>query len=216
MRYFLNKLKNIKFTVTFCPLRRIIYERQWRPPMIDDKILYKKFLEGDITAFEDLVFTHKDNLIYFISRYTGDIFIAEDIAQDVFAYVYVYKEKYNFNYSFKTYIYTLGRNKAIDYVRKQSKLKVIPFERDNEILLDEDSLEEKVIKDEEKKLLLDSLKKLKPDYEKAIYLANFEELSYEEISKILGKTLGQTRVLIHRARKALRDVLEKGAGDDER
>ena len=44
---------------------------------------------------------------------------------------------------FKTYIYTLGRNKAIDYVRKQSKLKVIPFERDNEILLDEDSLEEK-------------------------------------------------------------------------
>lgn len=184
--------------------------------MIDDKILYKKFLKGDITAFEDIVFTHKDNLIYFISRYAGDIFIAEDIAQDVFAYVYVYKEKYNFDYSFKTYIYTLGRNKAIDYVRKQSKLKVIPFERDNEILLDEDSLEEKVIKDEEKKLLLDSLKKLKPDYEKAIYLANFEELSYEEISKILGKTLGQTRVLIHRARKALRDVLEKGAGDDER
>ncbi|MEY8414655.1 RNA polymerase sigma factor [Tissierella praeacuta] len=183
--------------------------------MLDDKILYKSFLEGSISSFETLVLRHKDNLIYFISRYTIDIFIAEDIAQDVFAYVYVYKERYNFDYSFKTYIYTLGRNKAIDYVRKQSKLKVIPFERDNEVLLDEDSLEEKVIKDEEKKLLLDSLKKLKPDYEKAIYLADFEELSYGEISKILGKTLGQTKVLIHRARKALKEIFEKGAEKDE-
>lgn len=183
--------------------------------MLDDKILYKDFLEGSINAFETLVLTHKDNLIYFISRYTGDIFVAEDVAQDVFAYVYVYKEKYNFDYSFKTYIYTLGRNKAIDYVRKQSKLKVIPFEQENEILSHEDSLEEKVIKAEERRLLLDSLKKLKPDYEKAIYLVDFEEMSYEEISKILGKTLGQTRVLIHRARKALKEILEKGVRQDE-
>ncbi|WMM24488.1 RNA polymerase sigma factor [Tissierella sp. MB52-C2] len=184
--------------------------------MIDDKIFYKDFLEGSIDAFETLVLRHKDNLIYFISRYTNDIFIAEDIAQDVFAYIYAYKEKYNFNYSFKTYIYTLGKNKAIDYIRKQSKINIIPFERDNEILGSEDTLEEKVIKDEEKKLLINSIKNLKPDYERAIYLADFEELSYEDISKILGKTLGQTKVLIHRARKALREILEKGAGDNER
>lgn len=183
--------------------------------MIDDKIIYKDFLEGSVDAFESLVLKYKDNLIYFISRYTKDIFIAEDIAQDVFAYVYVYKEKYNFNYSFKTYIYTLGKNKAIDYIRKQSRINTIPFDRDNEILGAEDTLEEKVIKDEEKKLLINSIKDLKSDYEKAIYLADFEELSYEDISKILGKTLGQTRVLIHRARKALREILEKGVEDDE-
>lgn len=183
--------------------------------MIEDKMLYKRFLEGDISAFESLVLRYKDNLIYFISRYTKDIFIAEDIAQDVFAYVYVYKEKYNFDYSFKTYIYTLGKNKAIDYVRKQSKLQIIPFDRDKEILSLEDSLEEKVIQNEEKRLLLDSMKKLKSDYEKAIYLADFEGLSYEEISKILGKTLGQTKVLIHRARKALKEILERGVEDNE-
>lgn len=183
--------------------------------MIDDKILYKDFLEGSIEAFENLVIKHKDNLIYFISRYTKDIFIAEDIAQDVFAYIYVYKDKYNFEYSFKTYIYTIGKNKAIDYVRKQSKMKIIPFERDNEILSIEESLEEKIIRDEEKKLLFESMKKLKSDYEKAVYLVDIEELSYEEISKILGKTLGQTKVLIHRARKALKEILMEGAERDE-
>lgn len=185
--------------------------------MIDDKILYKKFLDGDIIAFENLVIRYKDNLIYFISRYTGgDIHIAEDIAQDVFAYVYVYKDKYNFDYSFKTFIYTLGKNKAIDYVRKQKRISLMPFDSDSELNLSEEiSLEEKIIKDEEKRLLIRSIKKLNPDYEKAIYLADFEDLPYKDITKILGKTLGQTKVLIYRARKSLRKILEEGVNGDE-
>ncbi|MDR7869392.1 MAG: RNA polymerase sigma factor [Tissierellaceae bacterium] len=178
---------------------------------MEDKILYKNFIEGDIGAFESLVINHKDNLIYFISRYTGgDLYMAEDIAQDVFAYIFVYKEKYDLKHGFKTFIYTLGRNKAIDYVRKQSRLKLVPHHIENEILYEENTLEEKVIKDEEKRLLLTNLKKLNPNYERAIYLANFEELSYEDISKILGKTLGQTKILIHRARKALKEKFEEG------
>jgi len=186
--------------------------------MIDDKILYNNFLKGDISSFETLVITHKDNLIYFISRYTGgDIYSAEDIAQDVFAYIYVYKEKYNLDYSFKTFLFTLGKNKAIDHVRKQSKIKLVTFDKDNEQLFYEiESLEDKVIRDENKKFLFSSLKKLKPEYERAIYLADFEELSYKEIGRILDKTLPQTKVLIHRARKSLRLIIEKGADCDEK
>ena len=186
--------------------------------MIDDKILYNNFLRGDINSFESLVITHKDNLIYFISKYTGgDIYSAEDIAQDVFAYVFVNKEKYNLDYSFKTYIYTLGKNKAIDYVRKQSKLNLISFDKDNEQLFQEmESLEDKLIRDENKKSLLNILKKIKPEYERAIYLADFEDLSYKEIARILDKTLPQTKVLIHRARKSLRLMIEKGDYFDEK
>lgn len=186
--------------------------------MKDDKIMYKEFLDGSISAFEDLVIEHKDNLIYFISKYTGgDIYIAEDIAQDVFAYVYVNKEKYNGNYSFKTFIYTLGKNKAIDYVRKQSKQQLMTFDKDDEYLFEEiENLEDKIIKNEENRLLLDSLKKLKPEYEKVIYLVALEELSYKEIGRILGKTLPQIKVLIHRARKALRLIMEEGVGKDEK
>lgn len=185
--------------------------------MIDDKILYEKFLKGDISAFEELVLEHKDNLIYFISRFTGgDVFIAEDIAQDVFAHIYVYKNSYNPKYSLKTFIYTLGKNKAIDYVRKQSKLKLMPIDTENDYLFSEEiSLEDKIIRDEEKRSVLSSIKKLKPDYEKAIYLANFEELPYEDIAKILGKTLAQTKILIHRARKSLKKIIEEGVGFDE-
>ena len=68
--------------------------------IVDDNILYKRFVEGDIDAFESLVLRYKDNLIYFISRYTGgDIYAAEDITQDVFAYIFVGKQSYNSKYS---------------------------------------------------------------------------------------------------------------------
>lgn len=185
--------------------------------IVDDKILYRRFLEGDITGFETLVLRYKDNLIYFISRYTGgDIFIAEDIAQDVFAYIYAYKEKYNFKYSFKTFIFTLGKNKAIDYVRKQSREMLSDFNNDYEIISEQETLEDKIIRDEVKKLLFQNLKELKPEYEKAIYLADIEELSYKEIARILGKTLAQTKVLIYRARKALKSKMERGADIDEK
>lgn len=185
--------------------------------MKDDKMLYKEFLEGSINAFEDLVIRHKDNLIYFISRYTGgDLYIAEDIAQDVFAHIYVHKDNYNENYSFKTFIYTIGKNKAIDYIRKQSKVDLTPFDKDSDYLFTEyEILEDTIVKDEDKRLLFDSLNKLKPDYARAIYLVAFEELPYKDISKVLGKTLPQTKVLIHRARKSLKSIMEKGAGKYE-
>lgn len=185
--------------------------------MKDDKTLYNEFLEGNINSFEEIVINHKDNLIYFISRFTGgDMFIAEDIAQDVFAYIYVYKEKYDFNYSFKTFIYTLGKNKAIDQIRKLSKSKLMNFDSETDYLFpDGESIEEKVIRDEETRNVLNSLKKLKPDYERALYLLAFENFSYNDIGKILGKTLPQTKVLIHRARKSLKSIMEKGEGKYE-
>ena len=185
--------------------------------MIDDKVLYRSFLEGNIDAFEALVIKYKDNLIYFISRYTGgDIYIAEDIAQDVFAHIYVYKESYNDKYSFKTFIYTLGRNKAVDSIRKLSRTKLVDMDNSsNDSLYQSQSLEDKIIKDEEKRLIIDSMKTLNPDYQRAIYLVAFEELSYKEIAKIMGKTLPQTKVLIHRARKTLKSIIEEGVGRNE-
>ena len=184
--------------------------------IVDDKILYKRFLEGDINAFESLVVKYKNNLIYFISRYTGgDLFIAEDIAQDVFAYIYTYKEKYNFKYSFKTFIFTLGKNMSIDYGRKNSKEVLSDFNKDYDLVNEQESLEDKVIKDEAKKRLYQSLKQINVEYERAIYLADIEELSYKEIGKILGKTLPQTKILIYRSRQALKKKME-GADRDEK
>ena len=56
---------------------------------------------------------------------------------------------------------------------------------------------------------LKAIKKLKYDYQVVIYLKDFQNFQYKEICKILNKTLPQTKMLIHRARKSLKKVLKK-------
>lgn len=175
-----------------------------------DKILYKLFLEGDNKAFEKIVLKYKDNLIYFLQRYIKDFFTCEDIAQDVFAYIFAFKEKYNQEYSLKTYIFTIARNKAVDYIRKQGKLVSLSNALDGKLNEDSEQLINKIVQDEDIKLVHMCLNQLNCDYQKAVILVDFEELSYKDASHIMGKTIPQFKILLHRARKSLKLLLKKG------
>lgn len=175
-----------------------------------DKILYKDFLKGNNAAFEELVLKYKDHLIYFLQRFIKDISACEDIAQDVFAYIFTFKDKYNDKFEVKTYVYMLAKNKAVDYIRKQSKQVPISEISDNELSTDKDELFNKVIQDENIRLVHECLAKLNSDYQTAIHLVDFEELSYKNASIVMSKTVPQFKVLIFRARKTLKLLLEKG------
>ena len=172
-----------------------------------DKQLYKEFLLGDKNSFEKIVIRHKDSIIYFIYRYVKSIDIAEDIGQDVFVYMLINKRKYKFEYSLKTYLYTIAKSKALNYIKREKRiigLDEMQFE-------DIDELEEKVFRDEKAENLKKCIKKLKIDYQNAIYLADIEELNYKEIGHILKKTESSVKVLIHRARKTLGKIVKEEA-----
>ena len=87
--------------------------------MLEDRILYKKFLDGDNNSFEDLIMKYKKNLIYFITRYTKNMDISEDIFQDVVVFILENKDYFNFNYSFKTYMYMIAKSKAINWIKQE-------------------------------------------------------------------------------------------------
>lgn len=175
-----------------------------------DKKRYRRFIDGDISGFEELVLEYKDLLIYFLSRYIKDLNIAEDIAQDAFVDVYVYKDRYNGKTSFKTYLFTIGRNKAVDYIRKNKHMQTaVNIEEQAELSSEEDKLIDHVIRNENKELIAHALEKIKEEYARAIILIDFEEFSYKEAAKVLDKTVAQVKVLVHRARKSLRKVLEE-------
>ena len=87
-----------------------------------DKELYKEFLLGNNKNFEEIVKRHKNSIIYFIQRYTKSIDIAEDLAQDVFLYVLIHKKNYRFEYSLKTYLYTIAKSKALNYIKREKRI----------------------------------------------------------------------------------------------
>lgn len=181
--------------------------------MDQDEQDYRAFLDGDQTGFERLVLRYKDGLIHFINRYVCDLHQAEDLSQDAFVEVLLHPERYRSGTSFKTYIYTIGHHRAVDYVRKQARVMYVDEYAEGEAMQQEAALlEDKVIRDEEKKELYHCMKLLKPEYERVLYLIDLEGLSYAEAAKVLERSEGQVKILIHRARRKLKQKIEEMQG----
>lgn len=174
--------------------------------MEQDREDYDLFLEGDNAGFDRLVLRYKDGLIQFLFRLTRDLYQAEDLAQDAFVEILLHPERYRRDVSFKTYLYTIGHHKAVDFIRKGKPLMFVGEYEEAE-QKEETLLEEKVIKEEEKRELYQAMKKLKPEYGHALLLVDIEGLSYAEAARVLKKSESQLKVLIHRARKRLKEVL---------
>lgn len=185
------------------------------PNEIEDKELYQQYLDGDKKAFEKLVIKYKNHIIYFITRYTKNAEIAEDISQDVFIYILIHKDQYDFNYSFKTYLYMVAKCRAINYLKKEKKI-VSMIDYDN-LYIEDNDLEETIFQKENENHIRKVINQLKPDYQAVIYLTSFEGFKYREVAQIMDKNMGQVKTLLNRAKKKLKLLLEKeGFSYDER
>lgn len=172
--------------------------------MNEDKELVCKFVNGDDTAFEALVLKYRQAAVQFSMQFIHDYHIAEDVAQESFANIYVYKERYNFKASFKTYLFTIVRNKSIDYFRKNKRITLEDLEVINQV-----SAEDLIVRQEESNYVKSTINKLKDDYRIAIYLIDYNDMSYEEAARVMGKSSVQIKILIHRARKKLKLLLQE-------
>ncbi|MCR4793765.1 MULTISPECIES: RNA polymerase sigma factor [Ruminococcus] len=169
---------------------------------------YRRFLEGDKNALIDIIEDYREGLVLFLNSIMGDFCLAEEIAEETFLKLYVDKPKFAEKCSFKTWIYTIGKNAAIDHIRKMSKYGEMTADNFYDIA-DRQNIEQNYIRDEDKKQLLRALEKLNDDYRQVLYLIYFENFSNTETAKIMGKSEKQIRNLLYRSKESLRNILEK-------
>ena len=172
----------------------------------EDKILYRKFLDGNKESFEKLIMKHKNNLIYFIFKYVKNKEIAEDIFQETAIYLMERKEVYDFKFSFKTFLYTIAKSKALNYLRDNKNHLSIQDSKES-LVIEEKMIEDIIFSQELKVKLRNVLSKMKQEHQMVIYLTMIEELTYEETAKIMDKTISQIKNLVHRARTKLKRLL---------
>ena len=141
---------------------------------------YRRFLNGDENGLADIVNMYGDNLMLFINSFVNNLTLAEDIMEDVFMELVVKKHNFKEEATFKTYLFTIGKNKALNVLKKNKRCTYI---EDKEIE-DEKRFEDNIIKNEEQKHIHNALKKLPNDYKTVLYLIYFEDMSYSEIEKI--------------------------------
>lgn len=168
---------------------------------------YRRFLDGDESAFGEILDLYSENLIFFINRYVGNIAIAQELSEDVFVDLLIHKRRYNFKTSLKTYIFTIGRNKAVSYLRRCARRPECAYEYiENES--DRRSLEDEFLKREREKQLHAAINTLNEDYKTVLHLIYFEDMSYEQAAAVMKKNKKQIENLVYRARQALRKILE--------
>lgn len=175
---------------------------------------YLRFLNGDKNGFVDIVKEYKDGLTLFINTIVRDIHISEDISNEVLLRLYARKPKYKSEYSFKTWLYKIGKNTALNYLKKSKKINYMSIE-DCCYVSSEKDIEADYIRDEQNILIHQALKNLKAEYAQVLYLVYFEELTNTETAKIMGKTNKQVSDLIYYAKKALKKELERRKQDGQ-
>ena len=175
--------------------------------MADGAENYQRFLDGDREGMVELIRDYKDGLILYLNGIVGNIHTAEDIMEDTFVKLVVKKPRFREKCSFKTWLYTIGRNAALDHLRKNARKSDTPL--DELELADKEDLELSYIREERKIMVHHALAHLKRDYAQVLYLSFFEELSNEEIAAVMRKSKRQVENLLYRAKLSLKNVLEK-------
>jgi RNA polymerase sigma-70 factor (ECF subfamily) len=174
---------------------------------------YRRYLNGDNDAFREIVSAYFDSLVFFVDRFVHDYAAAEDIALDVFTYLVVNKHRYHFGVSLKTYLFMLGRSRALDYIRHRQKLSLEPLSEAQQLASDEPGPEELVLADERRRAVNRALAQLDEPLRLAVHLVYFEQLSAREAGKVLKKNEKQIYNLLYRAKQQLRSIL-KEEGED--
>ena len=170
---------------------------------------YRRYLLGDEEAFAEIVKEYFDHLVFFIQRYVDDFAAAEDIAMDVFAWLIVHKNRYNFSVSLKTYLFRLGRSRALDYIKHRSKLQTVELSQAAEQADQGPSLEEMLLQDARKQAVHKALETLSGEMRAVVHLTYFEDLPADEVAKVLKKSRKQVYNLLYRAKNAFRTVLDE-------
>ena len=168
---------------------------------------YRRYLNGDENAFREIVSAYFDSLVFFVNRYVHDTAAAEDIATDVFADLIVHKHRYNFQVTLKTYLFMIGRSRALDYIKHRSKIPMTQLTEATGIPSDALSLEQMLLEDERKRIVNAALEQLSDELRVAVHLVFFEELSCEEASKVMRRNRKQVYNLLYRAKSQLRTIL---------
>ena len=166
----------------------------------------RQVVEGDIESFRLIVERYERPIARMIRNIINNRDSCEDIAQDVF--FTAYRKLASFDPArgnFSTWLFTIARNKSINALRKKRPLSMSELPQNSDTHNPSDELAEREFFDE-----LDAgLEALPSAQKRAFVLAEFEELSYEDIAQIEGVRIGTVKSRINRAKKELAKALKE-------
>ncbi|MFQ5649658.1 MAG: RNA polymerase sigma factor [bacterium] len=179
-----------------------------------DEELIERFQKGDVYAFDLIVKRYKEQLLNFVYRFVGNQEEAEDIVQETFLRVYRKRKAYKRIAKFSTWIYTIAGNLSRTELRRRKRRKLFSVtdmgfeDRDYEISDEGHNPEDQVDGIIQEEIIQREINNLSPKFREVIILRDVQELSYEEISKIIKVPIGTVKSRVNRGRLKLQTQLK--------
>ena len=167
---------------------------------------YRRFLQGEKDALEELIRTYSDPLIRYAFSYVKNADAAEDIVSDSFAALFTKLRPVRDEEHLRAYLYRTVRNKCIDYFRI-ANWRISYNELEN--VIGSCQLEQDQQRKERDRILYLAIASLPFDYRDVLVLTYFDGFSTEQICRVMKKSPKQVYNLHARAKTALRTLLEK-------
>lgn len=180
-----------------------------------DVFLMSAVARGDSVAFADLLDRHKDAVVGTVAKMLGGYGDIEDIAQQVFIRVWKSAKSYEPTAKFTTWLFTITRNLVFNETRRLGRKRTVSQEEleegcgyesvDKATLSPQESLLEK----EMTQAVDAAIENLPEKARMAIILRRYQDMSYEEIARVLEVSVSAAKSLLFRARAQLREALQE-------
>jgi RNA polymerase sigma-70 factor, ECF subfamily len=177
-----------------------------------DEELMLSYKKGETAMMDELLARYKNPVYHFALRLSRSQHEAQDVAQEVFLKVHQYRLSYEPSAKFSTWIFTICHNACMSSFRKSRRFVFWPRQKDDpDELIDlespQPSPQEIAAGNDMATIVRENIQSLPFLQKEALILREYEKMDYAEISTILGKPLGTVKILIYRARMALKEKL---------
>jgi RNA polymerase sigma-70 factor (ECF subfamily) len=184
-------------------------------PNAPDEKLVRRAQKGDKAAFAELFTRYEGRIFGYIYRMVGDRAWAEDIAQEAFIQAHQYLNRLGPPYNFKSWVYRIAGNMALDGLRRYRREVPLPDWDGGEATRPEPADQRREGAPEDQAGLAEvraavwrTIHQLPDNYRQVLVLREIDGLAYNEIAAVLDLSLDNVRVMLHRARLQFRDLYE--------
>ncbi|SNZ12122.1 RNA polymerase sigma factor [Hydrogenobacter hydrogenophilus] len=171
---------------------------------MSDTQLIKRIAKGDQEALRELINIYKARLFYYAYGILRDYEDAQEAVSETFFQVWRSAKNFRGDSKVSTWLFGITRNVMRNMLRKRTKeVKTVEI-MEHDAVYENDPWEP-----EDVEVLKKALERLSPAHREVLHLAFYEELSYEEISQVLGVPVGTVKTRVFYAKKKLLELIKE-------
>src|ERR1051326_7982096 len=171
-----------------------------------DGTLVERYLAGDTTAFDEIMIRYERQIYRICYRFVDNREDAMDLAQEIFIKAFEHLATFRRESSLKTWLYRIAMNHCINHVKKHSQEFVEVTEYTGSV---SPSIQSNLEQEEKRAIFHRLLKHLPPKQKAILEMRVNEQLSYEEIARMSGRSVSTIKASVFFALEKLKKLIKE-------